>query len=77
MAASSSVHVTSELVDGGRVLLALRLFTPATALSPAVATTHVHQFRHRARAAPQCVTTLRFSDGDQAPRDAAVLSWRE
>uniref|UniRef100_A0A0D9YA86 Uncharacterized protein n=1 Tax=Oryza glumipatula TaxID=40148 RepID=A0A0D9YA86_9ORYZ len=42
-AASSSVHAKSELVGGGCVLLDSRLSTLATAPSPTVATTHVHQ----------------------------------
>lgn len=76
-AASSSVHAKSELVSGGRVLLAPRLSTPATAPFPTVATTHVHQLRCRARAAPQRGTSLRFCDGGQAPRVAAILNWHE
>ena len=75
--ASSIVHVTSELVAGGRVLLSLRLSTPTIAPSPAIATTHVHQLRLQARTAPQRGTSLRFSNDGQAPRAAAVISWCE
>nr|CAE03167.3 OSJNBa0033G16.11 [Oryza sativa Japonica Group] len=56
-AASSPVHATLELVAGVRVLLAPRLSTPATAASPAVATTHVHKLQRRARAARQHSTS--------------------
>uniref|UniRef100_A0A0E0QKB0 Uncharacterized protein n=1 Tax=Oryza rufipogon TaxID=4529 RepID=A0A0E0QKB0_ORYRU len=77
MAASSTVHAMSELIASGCVLLAPRLSTSTIALSPIVVTTHIHQLRCRARAAPQHGTSLRFSNGGQAPRAIAVLSWRE